>query len=401
MELGRDPASRQMLIDRSEGVLEIHAPNTTKPALYCWTLKDEEMIGARIAISLLIGIGLALSPASLSGSQGATESLEESLVKSVDRTNMVQTIQTLQDLGSRDFHLESAREAAAYIFETLEGYGLDVEYQTLMIEDIEVNNVVATLGGDQTEPMYLFGAHYDSENSAVQNISMAENLTAPGADDDASGVAAMMEIARILGGAGIDQTVKFVAFGAEEYGFDGSGGAAGSAYFAESESSLGRTYAATAIFDMIGYRDEESSRAVMILNEESDPLASAASRAVREFDIDLVLETMVAPRITYSDHGSFWDEGFPSILIVEELDPAWHYPVNPYYHTSQDTLDKLSVSQMVSVTQAILGGFLLLDEEHDRTMTFGIVIMVVVSVPLLAYAIIRRRRRDVSDGKAR
>jgi hypothetical protein len=118
---------------------------------------------------------------------------------------------------------------------------------------------------------------------------------------------------------------------------------------------------------------------------------------VSEFGIDLSLETMVAPGITYSDHGSFWDAGYPSILVVEVLTPVRYYPVNPYYHTSEDTIDKLSMDQVVAVTQAALGGFLTVGEDEGDLTAFGVVIIAAVGVPLVAYAILWRRRHNVGD----
>ena len=317
---------------------------------------------------------------------------------SVDIDRMMGTVETLQAFGSREFHLESSRQAAEFLYEAFEEIGMPVEYQYFMVEDTQVANVVATLQGSDGEAgMYLFGAHYDSENMGVHNLSTAENMTAPGADDDASGVAAVLEMARVLRDSGFHATVKFVMFGAEEYGYDNSGGCKGSEHFVDQEASLGHVYSGTAALDMIGYRDGDSNKAVLVVNEDGYALADSTSRAVDRFDIDLDLEVLVDHTITYSDHSSFWGQGMPSMLVVEELDDSF-FPVNPSYHTSYDTADRLSPEQLEAVTEALLGGLLLVDDGGDYTLLiFGTAIMSAAIVSVVLFIHIRRRRDGSRD----
>ncbi len=322
------------------------------------------------------------------------------LVASVDVERMMDTVSDLEAFGSREFHLESSRQAADHLLEEFSGIGLEVELQRFTVDDAEVSNVVATLQGtDPGAGTYLIGAHYDSENSGAATLSSAENLTAPGADDDASGVAAVLEIARLLIGSGSPATVRFVLFGAEEYGYDGSGGCKGSEHYASVETELGRTYTGTAVLDMVGYRAGDSNRAVIVVNDDGCPLSRPAVEAVDEFGIDLSLMVLERSSIVYSDHSSFWEQGIPSMLVVEELEGDRYFPVNPYYHTSADTVDKLSHEQLLAVTQALLGGLILsMDDGPDTLLIFGTAIMslAIVSVALLIH-FRRRRDRDGDD----
>jgi|GEM_PF-4073089 len=318
---------------------------------------------------------------------------DETLVASVDIDRMMETVETLQAFGSREFHLESSRQAAKFLYESFEGIGMPVEYQYFMVKETQVANVVATLQGSDAEAgIYLFGAHYDSENRGVYDLSTAENLTAPGADDDASGVAAVLEMARILKESGFPATVKFVMFGAEEYGYDNSGGCKGSEHFAAQEVSLGHVYSGTAALDMVGYREGDSNKIVLVVNEDGYALADSTSRAVDRFGTDLDLEVLVDHTITYSDHSSFWNQGMPSMLVVEELDDLLS-PVNPNYHTSYDTADKLSPEQLEAVTEALLGGLLLIDDDgFGALLIFGTAIMSAAIVSVVLFIHIRRRR---------
>lgn len=352
----------------------------------------------RRAAALSIAAAVLMAPSLWTGGGAAgAEAADIELVASLDRGNMADTIAALQGFGSREFHLDSAMQAADLLYGSFEGFGMEVEHQYFAVDDTLVSNVVATIpGGGEDEGMYLFGAHYDSENSGASNLSAAEDLSAPGADDDASGVAAVLEMARVLSGAHLPWTVKFVMFGAEEYGYDNSGGCKGSEYFVKVEEALGHTYIGTAVLDMVGYRAGEDNRAVLVLNDGEDSLARSVAAAVDSFGVDLTLETLVEPDITFSDHGSFWDAGIPSMLVIEELSDR-DFPVNPFYHTSADTLDRLSMDQVEAVAEALLGGLLLMDEDGGPDLLlFGTVIMSAVIVSVALYVHFRRRRGRVS-----
>jgi Zn-dependent M28 family amino/carboxypeptidase len=349
------------------------------------------------AVTVLISALLAWGPWTVTSGSAADDA---ALVESVDLDRITETIEMLEGFSSREFHLESSRQAAESLHGAFEEIGVPVEFQYFTVGETVVSNVVATLpGSDEGAGTYLFGAHYDSENRAVYDLSTAENLTAPGADDDASGVAAVLEMARILKGAGFPGTVKFVMFGAEEMGYDNSGGIKGSEHFATIESALGRTYSGTAVLDMIGYRVGSENKAIIVVNDDSNALAISTKEAVDEFQVDLDMDILVAPALTYSDHSSFWSAGIPSMLVIEELDEDVYYPLNTNYHTSFDTIDTLSLDQVVAVTEALLGGLLLAEDEGGgTTFVFGIALMLAAIVSVALFIIyVRRRRGRVGD----
>lgn len=321
------------------------------------------------------------------------------LVGSVDPDRIRDTITSLQDFGTREFHVEASREAASFLLGEFLELGIPAVLQPFAVGDIMASNVVATLqGGDEDAGMYLFGAHYDSYNRAIYDLSSAENLSAPGADDDASGVAAVLEMARVLAGSSFPGTVKFVMFGAEERGFDGTGGCAGSSAYAVRETASGHVYAGTAVLDMVGYRAIPENRATIVINSLGYELAEQTERAVHNFGIDLEFEVLLAPTINYSDHWPFWQTGIPSMLVIEELDEVTAFPLNPNYHTSSDTVDTLSISQIAAVTQALLGGLLMSETDiGSDALLFGIVLMSAVTVSVAAIIYFRRMRGRVQD----
>ncbi|OGS41880.1 MAG: hypothetical protein A3K67_01910 [Euryarchaeota archaeon RBG_16_62_10] len=237
-----------------------------------------------LAFSLSI-VGLA--PLA-SGSSGLDARDMEQAVADVSGERMMSTIRDLEAFGSRAFYLPSSLDAAAYIYDRLEQLGLYVTYQYFSVQDFAAVNVVATLNGtSEGAPQYLFGAHFDSENMFADTYSEGENYSAPGADDDASGVAAVIELATLMAGMEFENTVKFVAFDAEEYGFDQIGGLKGSAHFASVEKAAKARYAGTAILDMIGWKQGSDNVAFGIVNVDNDRMAMATEDSVERFGIDL------------------------------------------------------------------------------------------------------------------
>lgn len=332
-------------------------------------------------------------------SSGSAEDDFVALVESVSAADMMTTVEDLQAFGSREFHLESSREAAEYIYGRLVETGLAVEYQEFELDGINISNVVAIKeGGDPGAGCFLFGAHYDSENRLVDSLSAAENITAPGADDDASGVAAVIELARLLSDVALRNTVKFVAFAAEEYGYDNSGGLKGSHHFVASEVEGNVSYEGTAILDMIGYRSGLENRAVIVTEQPGDRMAEATVEAVGKYAIDLDVVNIVEPRISYSDHSSFWGAGYPSMLVIEELSEESYIPLNPYYHTSNDVASSLSEEQMAAVTQALLGGVLQLAVGEEGSGISSYVAIALASsacaVAIAAFMILRKVRTE-------
>jgi Zn-dependent M28 family amino/carboxypeptidase len=277
------------------------------------------------------------------------------LVDAVSGERIMRTIQDLQDFGSRAFYLNSSDEAASYIFGQFQAMNIAVEYQEFMAGVHSVRNVVATIPGASADaPQFLFGAHYDSENRDVRTVTDGQTLPAPGADDDASGVACVVELARVLSNLRLRNTVRFVAFGAEENGYDSSGRMAGSMSYVESEKARGISYDACWILDMIGYGGGSENHTVIIVNEDSMRLGSDMQEMVGALGIELSIEVESNSSLLNSDHARFWSAGYPAALLIESDPTTGVYQFNPYYHSTEDTIDKLSEGQIVAVAQGLV-----------------------------------------------
>lgn len=360
------------------------------------TSASRSIEGALVVVLLL---AVTWAPCS-AGQEMRTDDLD--LLDDLSVDNLTGTIEALQDYGSRAFMLPSADQVATYLASEFASMGLEVREQEFAVGDVTSRNVIAWKNGTDPEgAQVLLGAHYDSENRLATNLSLAESLPAPGADDDASGIAVVMEAARLISTTTTVATVTFAAFGAEERGYDGSGGLAGSAFFAETESLAGVDYRATIILDMVGYRDGDANIATIITNDRDDQAAASIADAAETRGLDLEIRTQLNEDIDYSDHASFWAQGYPSLLITEELDPARQTPVNPHYHTESDLLASLSMDQLVAVAEAVIGGALSLACENlepsqgsSDSLLVGIGVVAIVSSALIFMVVSRRRNSD-------
>ncbi len=339
---------------------------------------------ALAALLAIIAIGTPANGVALASVDDSKELLDD-----VSGANFVGTIGDLEAFNTRAYYASAGWNSSIYVHERLAELGLWVYYQDLDVSGFQVRNVVAVKNGsDPAEPQYLFGAHYDSANKETTNYSQGETLAAPGADDDASGVAAVLEIARVLESATFTNTIKFVAFAAEEAGLNGS------RYFAEQEHNAGVVYENTALMDMIGFRAELQNRSMIFSGSSLNTLSSSIISAVDRFDLDLSVQVVTGYEMTFSDHASFWEVGYPSLLMIEQLVNL--AAVNPYYHTSADTLSTLSVGQMVVITKAVLGGFLLLESPvktggvSATTIMIGIMVVLAVVIAIVYLARIRK-----------
>lgn len=244
---------------------------------------------------------------------------------------ITESIQTLQDFLTRYSTTAGCLSAGEYIFGHFEALGLDTEYHHFT--DGWADNVIAThYGMVNPEKIYIICAHYDSTSSDPLH-------NAPGADDNASGVAAVLEAARVLSEYQFNCTIRFICFAGEEQGLDGS-----SAY-AEDAAAAGDQIMGVIDFDMIGYADAPGEDLEVIGNNDSEWLVDHII-AVAGAYAALGTRKIIDPSIIYSDHSPFWDEGYSALCGIED-----YYPPNPHYHTTSDTLATLDLDFATEVVK--------------------------------------------------
>ena len=247
------------------------------------------------------------------------------IVGQVSRANLRAHVQSLQDFETRYTTTANCELAGQFILSYFQSLGLEAAFEPFTFgSGTATRNVVAEVRGE-TDPdeIVIICAHYDSDSSNPE-------ITAPGADDDASGVAAVMEAARILSAHPLDFTVRFIAFSAEEWGLYGSR-AHSAAARSDSERIIG-----VVNLDMIAYADAMPEDLDVVVNDASRWLAERTAQVAATYT-DLAVRRIVDASFIYSDHSPFWDQGYSAFCGIEDADVN-----NPFYHTPDDTVDTLN-----------------------------------------------------------
>lgn len=221
-------------------------------------------------------------------------------------------------------HHDLARDA---ILQTLQGFGLEVELSPFVYSGHTYNNVVATQVGTRfPDQYYILSGHYDSVNN-------------PGADDDASGIATMLEVARILSQFDTDYTIKYIAWDAEEIGLRGS-----TAY---SNAHRNDHIVGMVQIDMIAH-DSGAYLADIWGRTASNPIKNALATAFLDYGGSL--NVTVNGQLNASDHAPFEALGFQACCVIED-----NYPANTCYHQSCDYVERANYIHYPYVTDEVRG----------------------------------------------
>lgn len=207
-------------------------------------------------------------------------------------------------------------------------------------------NVEAVLPGTDPEnsEIILITAHLDSVAQGVRSSRVA-----PGADDNASGSAGVLEAARVLSQYKFKRSIYFVLFTGEEQGL------VGSRAYASRLKREGANILGVFNMDMIGYdSDDNGVFEIQAPNEDSLQLAQLLIVAINHYGLALAPDVPdQAP--PYSDHVSFSRQGYPAVLLIEDTELGETEDFNPYYHTTADTLEAINLPYARRIVQAIVG----------------------------------------------
>ena len=243
--------------------------------------------------------------------------------------------------GPRTPGSEAHERTRAYIADVLARHGWQVQQPEGELLGQPVYNILTTRGGAADDaPWIILGAHYDSRFFADHDPDPALQLQpVPGANDGASGVAVLLELARVLPLHDPTATVTLAFFDAEDNGgIDGWDWIMGSRLVADSLTELPD---AVIILDMIGDADLQ-----IYLERSSDPRLAAEiwAQAAELGYSDVFINE---PKFTImDDHTPFLAREIPAVDIID-----FDYP---YWHTSEDTLDKISPRSLQIVGEVVL-----------------------------------------------
>lgn len=255
-----------------------------------------------------------------------------------------------EELSPRShINLENLNATVDYIIQTISEYADGVEVQNYMVGDIEYKNVIARFG-PATDELIVIGAHYDVMGEFA------------GADDNASGVAGLIELARLFSESGeLNKSVELVAYTLEEPPYF-AGTNMGS--YIHAESVRNRDVELMISLEMIGFFTDEAESQnyplsvmklfypskgnyISVVDQVFSNAASQLKQSINQYT-DLPAYSINAPAaiqgIDFSDHRNYWQFGFPAVMVTDTA-----FNRNKNYHTAEDTYDKLDYESMAKV----------------------------------------------------
>ena len=261
------------------------------------------------------------------------------------------------NIGERNlFHYDKLVMAAEYIRSTLADVGYEVHGQTYEVAGKACENIEAqVLGTDRPDEILLIGAHYDSVQGS------------PGANDNGTGVAAMLALARAFKQTPLNRTIRFVAFVNEEPPFFQTGDM-GSLRYSQRSKQRGESIVLMISLETIGYySDTPGSQSYPPPLNFIYPSTGNFIAFVSNTKNGLWVETITdvfrqevpfpseggaiwgwIPGVGWSDHWAFWKEEYPAIMVTDTA--LFRYP---YYHSAEDTPDKVNYERLARVVSGL------------------------------------------------
>jgi hypothetical protein len=262
-----------------------------------------------------------------------------------------------ETIGERNlFRYPALNAAGDYIREAFRAAGYAAQEQAFSVAGRDVKNIEAELRGNlQPEEIVVVGAHYDSVAGS------------PGANDNASGVAAMLALARLARPQRFSRTLRFVAFVNEEPPFFQTWNM-GSRHYARGCAGRGERVTAMLSLETIGYYSEARDSQVyplpfnLLYPDRGNFVAFVGNRASRKllhtvvatfreqtrFPSEGAAAPQIIPGIGWSDHWSFWKEGYPAVMVTDTA--LYRYP---QYHTPRDTPEVIAYDHLGRVVAGL------------------------------------------------
>ncbi len=261
------------------------------------------------------------------------------------------------------------QEVEAYLHRQFSEAGLTVTKQPFQALGGTYQNVIGTALPHtqpfQSAPPLILAAHFDTVPGS------------PGADDNASALAVILQVARHVRGRILARPIRFIAFNLEEENLLGS-----SAYTALLRKN-GEAIQGAIVLECVGYAShQQNSQTIppgvpiavptignflaVVGNEQSHALTGSVVQAMKPHlpIVPLVVpgNGQKLPDTRRSDHTSFWEEGFPAVMLTDTANFR-----NPHYHRPTDTLDTLNLDFIVSVAEGLMAAVIELAGRPIRT----------------------------------
>lgn len=267
-------------------------------------------------------------------------------------------LKTLVGERNPNTSMSELQATGLYLCEQFRSFNLEVSEETVPFFEMESSNILGRQSGEAAAAeIFILAAHYDTVAGS------------PGADDNASAVAALLEIARCLEPCRLHAPLVFAGFTLEEYGF------VGSSHFIRQLVSRGERVRGMISLEMVGYRDRRPNSQsyppyidatrypdsgdfiAVVGNEPSTALTLDIAQTMTQTVPSLPVEHLIVPgdgqdfdEVRLSDHAPFWDHGIPAVMITDTA-----FFRNPNYHQASDTLATLDTEFIRDVAKGVAG----------------------------------------------
>ena len=260
------------------------------------------------------------------------------------------------EIGERNtFHMKSYTRACDFLFDSLDQTGLAVQKIPYDIDGQKFYNIEARKPGIQDQDIIIVGAHYDSV------------LGSPGANDNGSGVVAVLALAKRLAHKPLTKTVRFVLFANEEPPAFQTKQMGSWNYARRCRENKDRIIVMLSI-ETIGYYSEnpgsqqypfpfgffypDTGNFLAVVGQlKNRSLISGLVKHLRTYGkipTEGVAAFSLIPGVGWSDHWAFWQEGYPAVMLTDTA--PYRYP---FYHSADDTTDKIDYEQLSRVVTAL------------------------------------------------
>ena len=255
------------------------------------------------------------------------------MINSINESKVLYYFEKLMNFGVRYTGTSNCTKAGEWIYDEFKKMDLNVEFYEWNFEKYEGTNIVATLQGNDfsSDAIFIICAHYDTFKNS------------PGANDDASGVVAVLCIAEMLSKYSFNHTIKFIAFSGEEVGTYGS------FIYARNAYNRNENIVAVLNLDIIGYAEtSDGGKILRFFHEEPSKWVAdfAKTISLKYIDInEMYVEDI--PNYPGADNQAFVDYGYDGVWIAQ-------HDANNVGHSENDTLEHINLTYQIKSTKLML-----------------------------------------------
>jgi hypothetical protein len=252
-----------------------------------------------------------------------------SMIQQLNETMYTGYLENITSIGPRVTGTPACDQAGRYIYNEFKNMGLEVRYHNWSWNEYYGSNIEATLKGLNTtsDEIYIICAHYDTVPQS------------PGADDNGAGTAAVLSAANVMSQHSFNYTFRFVTFSGEEQWM------LGSYFYVEEAYRNNDNIIATLNLDMIGYAEnKEQAGKIRVFDIPTSSWITNFTHIIAERYYEYIGLEVVPSGYQDSDNTRFWEFNYDAIYYEE-------YQFNPYYHTSEDTIENINTNYATRVSK--------------------------------------------------